>query len=257
MILEIGKKLNGLDEKVDELNKWVIKKKKKINVFEWLNNHITPETNFDSLIGLDIQPNFVTSSYTQISPVGLRVTNPGGGIITIGQNKDFSFVNEILCTGRLDFGSTSSQLFMRGTQIYFSGPTVLTRTADASSTATQRNSYSFPMQAALWNGSAQSLIQSGFAHKASTTVNLASRLAAIVNTTSTDLNTSGTEALTIFSPSANVLLAASGSSTFTDAGYRLDVQGTTRFNGLNPDRLVILLNCANSNFTVITEQTPN
>lgn len=50
MILEIGKKLNGLDEKVDELNKWVIKKKKKINVVEWLNNHITPEINFDSLI---------------------------------------------------------------------------------------------------------------------------------------------------------------------------------------------------------------
>ena len=28
---EISKKLNGLDEKVDEINKWVIKKKKKIN----------------------------------------------------------------------------------------------------------------------------------------------------------------------------------------------------------------------------------
>ena len=50
MILEIGKKLNGLDKKVDELNKWVIKKKKKINVVEWLNNNITPEINFDSLI---------------------------------------------------------------------------------------------------------------------------------------------------------------------------------------------------------------
>jgi hypothetical protein len=50
MILEIGKKLSGLDEKVDDLNKWVIKKKKKINVVEWLNNHITPEINFDSLI---------------------------------------------------------------------------------------------------------------------------------------------------------------------------------------------------------------
>jgi hypothetical protein len=50
MILEIGKKLNGLDEKVDELNKWVVKKKKKINVIEWLNNHITPEIKFDNLI---------------------------------------------------------------------------------------------------------------------------------------------------------------------------------------------------------------
>jgi hypothetical protein len=50
MILEIGKKLNGLDEKVDELNKWVIRKKKKINVVEWLNNHIKPDINFDNLI---------------------------------------------------------------------------------------------------------------------------------------------------------------------------------------------------------------
>jgi hypothetical protein len=50
MILEIGKKLNGLDEKVDELNKWVVKKKKKINVAEWLNNHIKPAIHFDILI---------------------------------------------------------------------------------------------------------------------------------------------------------------------------------------------------------------
>jgi hypothetical protein len=50
LLLEMGSKLNKLDEKVDELNKWVIKKKKKINVIEWLNNHLTPEINFDSLI---------------------------------------------------------------------------------------------------------------------------------------------------------------------------------------------------------------
>ena len=49
MILEISKKLNGLDEKVDEINKWVIKKKRKINVVEWLNTHITPEIYFDNL----------------------------------------------------------------------------------------------------------------------------------------------------------------------------------------------------------------
>ena len=49
MILEISKKLNGLDEKVDEINKWVVKKKKKINVIDWLNTHITPEINFDNL----------------------------------------------------------------------------------------------------------------------------------------------------------------------------------------------------------------
>jgi len=50
MILELSNKLNKLDEKVDELNKWVIKKKKKINVIEWLNNNISPEIVFENLI---------------------------------------------------------------------------------------------------------------------------------------------------------------------------------------------------------------
>ena len=49
IILEMGKKFNSLDEKVDEMNKWVVKKKKKINVIEWLNTNVTPETNFENL----------------------------------------------------------------------------------------------------------------------------------------------------------------------------------------------------------------
>jgi hypothetical protein len=49
MILEIGKKLNGLDEKVDEINKWVIKKKRKINIIEWLNTNSIPHISFDIL----------------------------------------------------------------------------------------------------------------------------------------------------------------------------------------------------------------
>jgi hypothetical protein len=32
MLLELGQKYNKLEEKVDEINKWVVKKKKKINV---------------------------------------------------------------------------------------------------------------------------------------------------------------------------------------------------------------------------------
>jgi hypothetical protein len=49
MILELSKKINGMDEKIDEINKWVVKKKKKINVIEWLNSNITPEFKFDNL----------------------------------------------------------------------------------------------------------------------------------------------------------------------------------------------------------------
>ena len=50
ILLELGMKFNKLEEKVDELNKWVVKKKKKVNVIDWLNTNITPEIKFDSLI---------------------------------------------------------------------------------------------------------------------------------------------------------------------------------------------------------------
>ena len=49
MIIELSQKYNRLDEKVNELNKWVIKKKKKINALEWLNANIIPELVFGSL----------------------------------------------------------------------------------------------------------------------------------------------------------------------------------------------------------------
>lgn len=49
MLLELGNKYNKLEEKVDEINKWVIKKKKKINIIEWLNNNIKPEIKFSQL----------------------------------------------------------------------------------------------------------------------------------------------------------------------------------------------------------------
>ena len=49
MLLELGKKYNTLEEKVDEINKFVVKKKKKINVLEWLNTNITPSIIFEKL----------------------------------------------------------------------------------------------------------------------------------------------------------------------------------------------------------------
>lgn len=49
MLLELGKKYNSLEEKVDEINKWVVKKKKKINVLEWLNANIEPSILFEKL----------------------------------------------------------------------------------------------------------------------------------------------------------------------------------------------------------------
>lgn len=50
MLLELGQKYSKLEEKVDEISKFVVKKKKKINVIEWLNSNITPEILFERLI---------------------------------------------------------------------------------------------------------------------------------------------------------------------------------------------------------------
>ena len=50
MLLELGQKYNRLEEKIDEINKWVVKKKKKINMIEWLNTNITPIIVFDNLL---------------------------------------------------------------------------------------------------------------------------------------------------------------------------------------------------------------
>ncbi len=50
MLLELGQKYNKLEEKMEEMNKWVAKKKKKINVLEWLNASIKPNITFDNLL---------------------------------------------------------------------------------------------------------------------------------------------------------------------------------------------------------------
>jgi len=49
MLLELGQKYSKLEEKVDEINKWVVKKKKKINVLEWLNVNMIPNLIFENL----------------------------------------------------------------------------------------------------------------------------------------------------------------------------------------------------------------
>ena len=50
LLLELGQKYNRLEEKVEEMRVWVDKKKKKINVIEWLNTNVIPEIKFDNLI---------------------------------------------------------------------------------------------------------------------------------------------------------------------------------------------------------------
>jgi hypothetical protein len=46
MLIELSQKYNRLEEKVDKMNKWVTKEKKKINVIEWLNENVKPNDMF-------------------------------------------------------------------------------------------------------------------------------------------------------------------------------------------------------------------
>lgn len=46
IILELAKKNDELEKKVNQLTKWVEVKKKKINIIEWLNKNITPTITF-------------------------------------------------------------------------------------------------------------------------------------------------------------------------------------------------------------------
>jgi hypothetical protein len=50
MVLELGKKYNELDQKVEKINKLVIKERKKVNVIEWLNSHLKPFKVFNEFI---------------------------------------------------------------------------------------------------------------------------------------------------------------------------------------------------------------
>jgi hypothetical protein len=56
MLLELALKYNKLEEKVELMSKWVDKKKKKINVLEWLNTNsqLNPEIMFDSICDSNI-----------------------------------------------------------------------------------------------------------------------------------------------------------------------------------------------------------
>ena len=50
MLIELGDKYSKLEEKLEDINKWVVKKKKKVNVLEWLNANITPSMTFNDII---------------------------------------------------------------------------------------------------------------------------------------------------------------------------------------------------------------
>jgi hypothetical protein len=55
-----------------------------------------------------------------------------------------------------------------------------------------------------------------------------------------------------------MLMATGGTSTINGYSiFDIDMNGYARFNGLNPDRLIMMQNTANSNTLFVNEQTPN
>jgi len=50
MIIELDEKYSLLESKVDEINKWVVKKKKNVNIVDWLNKNVVPWVEFDKMI---------------------------------------------------------------------------------------------------------------------------------------------------------------------------------------------------------------
>ncbi len=95
MIIELGKKLNNMEDKVEEINKWVIRKKKKINIIEWLNTHATPDFKFDYLTNkISISDEDIDSLFTN-SFIDL-LCNIIGRIFDFADNKYpmFAFVQK-------------------------------------------------------------------------------------------------------------------------------------------------------------------
>ena len=79
MLLELGYKYNKMEKKVEELNKLLIKQKKKINVIDWLTNNITPNINIHHfhenifVIEADVEFLFHNSFYSTLNGILMRV----------------------------------------------------------------------------------------------------------------------------------------------------------------------------------------
>ena len=98
MLLELALKYNKLEEKVELMNKWVDKTKKKINVLDWLNNssNLKPELIFDNLadsliiIESDLDLLFNSDFYDTLNEIFIRnIYNKDGTEIPL-----FSFIQK-------------------------------------------------------------------------------------------------------------------------------------------------------------------
>jgi uncharacterized protein YeeX (DUF496 family) len=79
MLIELGQKYLKLEEKIEEMNKHIVKNTKKINIVEWLNINIKPSSTFEhiidkiSVIESDIELLLTNSFYDVLNEIILRM----------------------------------------------------------------------------------------------------------------------------------------------------------------------------------------
>src|SRR5437899_1598742 len=147
-----------------------------------INPFLTATANNDSLVGLDINPNFTTGAFTNVLSYALRIQNRGGGAqILLGTTNQ---------AGTIDFARGTDGA-VHGNMGYLTATTG----TDFGVRVTGGSSVAF------LDGQAFS-----------------------------DLRTNGVTGVKL--SSTNNLIIQNG-GTFTDAGFRLDVQGTARIVGLD------------------------
>ncbi|WP_321425008.1 tail fiber domain-containing protein [uncultured Bacteroides sp.] len=163
-----------------------------------INNTITSVDN-NSFVG------FALNSSNTINTNGanfIKITNNGSEILKYTRKYNGQDTYDLImapwssiqASNRLDFYS-SNDIFLNSTHVNSQGAFNCARIGDASSTATQKDSYPIMFQNSMWNGTSTNLLYNTIKSIASTTTNLNSRLAFLFNTDS--CGNGGTEVMNL------------------------------------------------------------
>lgn len=142
--------------------------------------------------------------------------------------------------GRLDIESAGS-IYMTANNYQFQAHSSFNRVGDASSTATQKDSYGIYLQNSLWTGLGSTQRHCEIRSKASTSVNLAHTMKFFVNVTG-GLGTDGTEVFALgyngsavtmafFGTTPAIQYATTGTTTGFTAGAGSAVDSASTFTG--------------------------
>lgn len=146
----------------------------------------------------------------------------------------------IYAPGRLDIESAGS-IYMTANNYQFQAHSSFNRVGDASSTATQKDSYGIYLQNSLWTGLGSTQRHCEIRSKASTSVNLAHTMKFFVNVTG-GLGTDGTEVFALgyngsavtmafFGTTPAIQYATTGTTTGFTAGAGSAVDSASTFTG--------------------------